>query len=117
MNSITGDHYTLGLYHGEESGNLVIYLNNDIFIIDFKVMEDKEYSFFIGNELMKLEIKRNQNEFNYELKVDQETDTPLNSAFKKRENEDEKLLLTGLIVVSILLLVLFIFNYYARYSK
>ncbi len=117
MDSVTGEHYTLGLYHGEESGNVVIYLNNEIFLIDYKILEQKSYNFFIGNEFMKLTIKKMKEDFEYLLEVDTETPTPLNSAMKKQEDEEQNFQLFGLIFICILLLALFIYNYYAKYRN
>ncbi len=116
MDSLSGEHYTLGLYHGEETGHLVVYLNNEIFLIDFNILEEKNYNFFIGNEFMKLTICPHNNSYKYLLNVDTETPTPLNAALKKSKNQDENLLLTGLILTSILLIIFFIFNYIYRYS-
>lgn len=115
MDSVTGDHYTIGLYHGEESGNVVLYMNNEVFLIDFNILEDKNYHFFVGHEFMCLSILRKNEEYFYNLQVDKDTPTPLNTAIRKSEAADEKLLLTGMIAASILLLALFIYNCYVRY--
>lgn len=115
MDSITGEHYTLGLYHGEDSGNVLIYLNNEIFLIDYKIFEYKTYNFFIGNEFMKLTIQKIKEDFEYLLEVDKETPTPLNSAIKKQEKEEQNFQLFGLIFICLVLVALFIYNYYARY--
>ncbi|MEO6189201.1 MAG: hypothetical protein ABIO44_01440 [Saprospiraceae bacterium] len=116
MNSITGDHYTLGLYHGEDSGNFMLYMNNDIFLIDYNILEDKVYQFYIGNEFMKLSIVKKESSFIYTLDVDTESPTPLNLAMQRNERSDQNFLLFGLIIISILLLLLFIYNYFVRYT-
>ncbi len=117
MDSITGEHYTLGLYHGEDTGHVMIYMNNEIFLIDFNILESKIYQFFIGHEFMKLSITKKEQNFEYHLQVDTDSDTPLNSSIRKNEERDEYLLLAGLIVVSSILLVVFIYNYYGRYKS
>lgn len=64
MTDISGEEYSLGLYHGEETGHLMVYLNESILIIDFKILNDKTYHFYIGHELMELKIsKKNTNMF------------------------------------------------------
>ena len=57
---ITGEEYVLGIYHGEDSGHVVVYLNNNIIIIDFKILMSKTYHFFIGHEFMQLKIVKNK---------------------------------------------------------
>lgn len=116
MDSVTGTHYTLGLFHGDDTGNLMVYLNNDIFLIDFKILDTKSYNFFIGEEFMRLSILKAASGFEYLLEVDKESPTPLNNAIKKSENEEQNLLLLGLILMSIILAAIFIYNYYARYK-
>ena len=116
MNSISGDHYTLGLYHGEDSGNFMLYMNNDIFLIDYNILDDKVYQFYIGNEFMKLSIAKKESSFIYTLDVDTESPTPLNLAMQKNERSDQNFLLFGLIFISILLFLLFIYNYFVRYT-
>ncbi|NOT36775.1 MAG: hypothetical protein HOP11_05310 [Saprospiraceae bacterium] len=115
MDDISGEHFTLGLYHGEETGSLMLYLNNDIFLIDFKILDNKTYNFFLGNEFMKLSINKISSGYEYRLEVDKETPTPLNEAVKKAEDEERNILLVVLIVLSVILAILFIYNYYARY--
>ena len=115
MDSITGEHYTLGLYHGEESGHLMLYMNENIFLIDYNILENKIYQFYIGNEFMKLNIRKVNLIFEYSLEVDTESPTPLNQVYKKNKINDEKILLFGLIFISIILVGLFIYNYYFRY--
>ncbi|MBK9270756.1 MAG: hypothetical protein IPM48_04095 [Saprospiraceae bacterium] len=106
MTDITGEEYTLGLYHGEESGNIMVYLNQSIMIIDFKIFEDKSYHFYIGHELLHLQIKKQDKEFLYSLLVDTESDTPYNLARKKSERDDQKNIKIGL-AISILILIVF----------
>ncbi|MEP7197007.1 MAG: hypothetical protein ABI851_10840 [Saprospiraceae bacterium] len=116
MQSISGDHYCLGLYHNEDSGNLMLYLNSNIFLIDFFILDDKTFQFYIGNEFMKLNIIKSNEIYIYELKVDLESPTPLNIAMSKNEENEQKSILFGLIVFCIVLLLVFIYNFNFRYK-
>lgn len=108
MTDISGEEYTLGLYHGEESGNLMVYLNNSIMIIDFKILGDKSYHFYLGNEFMHLKIQKHNTDFIYTLEVDKESDTPYNVALRKQQKTEQIQMIIGLGVVIILLLFFFI---------
>lgn len=46
--------YEIGLYHGNESGHVVIYCNQQIIKIDFSILYQKNYSFMIGEELLEI---------------------------------------------------------------
>lgn len=107
---ITGEEYTLGIYHGEESGHVVVYLNNTIMIIDFKILMSKSYHFFIGHEFMHLKIIKNLEEYSYSLEVDLNADTPYNIQLKEREQIDQRNMIFGLLVAILLLASLFLFR-------
>ncbi len=110
MKDVTGAEYTLGLYHGEESGNLMVYLNNAIMIIDFKIKQNKDYHFYIGKEFMLLRIKKISEHYEYSLTVDTESDTPYNLSIRKQAREEQYLMIIGMGVVIILLTLFFLFR-------
>lgn len=58
---------TLGLYHGEESGHVMIYLNHKVVVIDFMVHESKSYSLVVNDLLVKLILKKNNGLFSYDF--------------------------------------------------
>ena len=61
-----GNEHSFGIYHSPISGHFVSYLDNNILNIDFKVLDNKEYRFYMNHELMKFSItKTNANEFIY----------------------------------------------------
>ena len=65
---VTGHHYYIGLYHGQETGHFLLYINDKISIIDFDILEDKSYSLYIGNELFRLNIeKTGMDKYQYSL--------------------------------------------------
>lgn len=81
----TGRQYNVGLFHGDKTGHLLVYLNAKVIIIDFQVLETKSYSFFIEEELCEIEVERQAERFAYGFKINQEVDTPLNRERKKTE--------------------------------
>ena len=65
---VTGHHYYIGLYHGQESGHFLLYINDKVSIIDFDILDTKSYSMYIGNELFRLNIEKNEKGvFSYSL--------------------------------------------------
>ncbi len=58
---------TLGLYHGEESGHVMIYLNQQVVIIDFMVHQSKSYSIVVNDLLVKLNLKESNGLFSYDF--------------------------------------------------
>lgn len=58
---------TLGLYHGQDSGNVVIYHNFNVVIVDFKVHQPKTYSFMVNEDLVKLNVLKENGKFNYKF--------------------------------------------------
>ena len=42
--------HRVGLFHGDETGHLMIYCNTRIVVIDFGVTTSKNYSFFINDD-------------------------------------------------------------------
>jgi len=83
-----GQRNTLGLAHSASSGNLMVYYNKEILIIDFQINYSKDYSFFIDDELCHLHIKANNGTYDYELEVDHQAETPRNLSRKKLEKEE-----------------------------
>lgn len=60
---------TLGLYHGEDSGNVVIYHNSNVVIVDFKVHQSKSYSFMVNENLVKLNVKKENGKYGYKFQA------------------------------------------------
>jgi len=68
FHDVTGYKYHIGMYHNSTSGNFMLYINQSISIIDFKVFGKKSYSLYIGNEIFKLDISQNdEKEYIYKL--------------------------------------------------
>ena len=104
--------------HGAESGNLLVYCNTDIVLIDFKVHRSHTYSFFIEEELCELSIERTGDQYLYSFDLNMEADTPLNRRRKqinKRHLWQSLAFLGGfLILVASLTLG---FTYWNKYSS
>lgn len=107
-----GQRHLLGLYHGTDSGHLVVHLNNKVLLIDFNVLETKMYSFFIDQDLYELQIKRSGQDFSYDLQVNTEVDTPKNNERKqaqKTETRNQLLVVAFTIVLFAILIIVFSF--------
>ncbi len=77
--------HKIGLYHGDSTGHVMLYCGSKIVAIDFEVLEDKKYSFFVNDELCHVSIEKKDNSFAYDLKIDKEADTKKNQARKKMQ--------------------------------
>lgn len=78
-----GGRHKVGLFHGDNTGHLLIYCNARIVVIDFGVKTSRNYSFFIDDELCDIEIEEKEGQFRYGFKVDEVTDTPRNRMKRK----------------------------------
>ncbi len=66
----------IGIYHGDESGHVLIYCNQNVVAIDFNMKDSKTYSFMVGYRLLELHIKKTGDQFEYELD-DKDTKMPI----------------------------------------
>lgn len=78
-----GYRHRVGLFHGDNTGHLMIYCNMRIVVIDFNVTATKNYSFFIEDELCDIAVEEQDGKFAYGFKVDEITDTPRNRGRRK----------------------------------
>ena len=101
-----GQQYIVGLYHGPDSGNLVIYCNNEVVAIDFQVKDQARYSFFIEEDLCEVRIKKKGNHFQYFFESNLEVDTPLNRKRQQAARRDKRFLIFFLIAAVVLAAVL-----------
>lgn len=107
-----GGRHKVGIYHAPRSGNLMIYCNTKIVVIDFLVREPKDYSFFINDEFCEIKVEQDeQNDFSYRFNVNKGVDTPLN---RLRESREKKYLTYTLIAIFlfILFLILVVYIFY-----
>ena len=85
-----GYRHKVGLFHGDNSGHLLVYCNTRIVVIDFGVQQSKNYSFFIDDELCDISIEENNGKFSYGFNIDQVTDTPRNRGRRKMIRSEYK---------------------------
>jgi hypothetical protein len=83
-----GYRHQVGLFHGDDSGHLLVYCNSRIVVIDFNVTASKNYSFFIDEELCDVAIEEKEGKFSYGFTIDQVTDTPRNRG-RRKMNRDQ----------------------------
>lgn len=93
-----GRHNKIGLMHGADSGNVMIYYNDKIITIDFKVFESKKYKFFVDEKLCEVLIikHKKQDSYRYEFKFDNKTKTDYNV---RRNAAIKKSNIKGIIIV------------------
>lgn len=110
-----GKTHRVGLFHGKNTGHVLIHCNGQILKIDFNVYESKTYSFFINEELIELELDKQGNTFYYRFHINKEADTPRNKVRKKQERQHflQTVLFFGGFAVLVSLGVLF-FSYLDR---
>lgn len=101
----SGKKHHVGLFHGENTGHVMIYCNSKVVLVDFKVRETKSYSIFIEEELCEIGINRQKDRFVYGFDINKEADTPLN---RKRKAIDKKHLKQGVGFLAGLGLLVFI---------
>ncbi len=82
-----GRHNKIGLMHGPNSGNLIIYYNDKIIYIDFKVHNSKSYKFFVDEKLCEIFIIKKKKGYIYEFKFDKKTQTDYNIKQQKRDRK------------------------------
>ena len=105
--SQNGERNNIGLYHGSESGHVLIHCNQQIMTIDFNVYETKTYNFFLNEELYELEIEKTSDDvFAYGLKVNDEVKTPFNEKKLEKEKKEVNYIVMGIIGFFVLLIFL-----------
>ena len=105
-----GFRHRVGLFHGDNSGHLLVYCNTRIVVIDFSVLASKNYSFFINEELCDIAIEEKDGKFSYGFTIDQVTDTPRNRGRRKmiRSETLNSLMLGAAFIIAIAVMVFFL---------
>jgi len=67
-----GQLYKIGLYHGDDSGNVVIYCNNQILTIDFEIEGPKSYTFYLDQDVCEVSIEEREVGYFYDFCVNDE---------------------------------------------
>ncbi len=98
-----GGRHRVGLYHGDQSGHVMIHCNLRVVQVDFSVKETKKYSFFIEDEFCEISLyKEPDGRFGYEFVVNKTVDTPRNRIRRVDERRIRKqmaILIAGFVIV------------------
>lgn len=111
LSADAGKRHRIGLYHGDESGHLVIYCNGEVVTIDFGVLDDKTYTFFVDDELCRLEVEKGELGFSYGLKIDEKAPTERNMERRAQDkHEAQQLILWAGVFFAIIILLAILFS-------
>ncbi len=81
--------HTLGIAHSSKSGHLVVHCDHRVVLIDFGVLEERTFSFFVEEELCKLNIRGSKEAgFTYDFNIDTEIDTETNRIRNKKKRSE-----------------------------
>jgi hypothetical protein len=107
-----GNRFKVGIYHGEKSGHVLIHCNKKVMIIDFNVLGNKTYSFFLGYEFCELKvIKGGGGSYHYDLSINEKVDTVLNKKRKKiRRKDNIKAFLLAVLFFALVIILTYIFQ-------
>lgn len=96
-----GGRHRVGLYHGDNSGHVMIHCNFRVVQVDFSVKETRMYSFFIEDEFCEVLLERQPDgRFGYEFRINKTVDTPRNRERKtllRRDNRHVGWFVVGLV--------------------
>lgn len=114
-----GGQHRVGLYHGDQSGHLVIHCNLRVVQIDFSIKEDRTYSFFIEDELCEVDLRKEPNgRFSYDFRVNKTVDTPRNRIRRADERQIQRqLYYFGAGVLLFLAVVFFGLRWYGKRQR
>ena len=75
------------MLHDTNSGNFLISCGKTVALAEFNVFDNKSFSFFFNEELLRINIVKEGNQFTYTFETDKEVDTPFN---RERTIQKEK---------------------------
>ncbi len=114
-----GGRHRVGLYHGDQSGHLMIHCNLRVVQVDFSVKESRTYSFFIEDEFCEIRLFKEQDgRFGYEFVVNKTVDTPRNRVRRvdeRRIRRQMALFIIGFVAVALAGVIGFL--YFDRWQK
>ncbi len=92
------------MYHGSDSGHVMVHCNNKVILIDFNVLRPKTYHFFIEDELCELAIEQEGSGYSYDLSINKKADTHKNRHRQVVDRWEKRRMLIGGGIVFFLLL-------------
>lgn len=77
--------FAIGLFHGDETGHVMLYCNNQVVQVDFSVQQSKSYKLLLNEELCAVYIdKAPDGSYSYRCELDLEADTARNKSQKEK---------------------------------
>ncbi|NBC08349.1 MAG: hypothetical protein GVY26_14240 [Bacteroidetes bacterium] len=113
--SDSGKRYVVGLFHSLREGHLMVYCNQKVVLIDFKVFDTRTYPLFLEDELFKVIVERQGNRFSYGFEIDKKADTPRNKW--RRTTEKKHWRQTLLFVAALVVLVAAFTFFFQKFQK
>jgi hypothetical protein len=105
-----GTDYEINIYHGDESGHILIYVNDKIMQIDFGIFNAQNYTFLIDDVLFELSVYAAPDGFEYRLSGD---GAPLENKLNIKNLPTDKKEYTGTLAIFLLgFLLLLILLYF-----
>ncbi|MFK8057084.1 MAG: hypothetical protein AB8F78_13255 [Saprospiraceae bacterium] len=81
--------HTLGIAHSASTGHLVVHCDHRVVLIDFGVLEERTFTFFVEDELCKLTLVGSKEEgFTYNFNIDTEIDTEVNRVRNEKKRTE-----------------------------
>lgn len=79
----------------------MVYCNQKVVLIDFKVFDTRSYPLFLDDELFHIDIERKNGKFFYGFRMDKEVDTPRNKARRLLEQKHWKQTLVFVLLLAL----------------
>ena len=94
------------MYHGDDSGHLIVFVNGQIIKILFEQKEGKTYNFLIEQQLIELAIEKNNEGYEYVVTPQR----PVNNT-KPEQTFDKHFWIPLILLLLVLNLAFFIIKY------
>ncbi len=65
--SLAGTRHLIEMYHGDDSGHLILFVNGEIIKIVFSQVEDTTHSFIIDQQMIEFKMTKSGENFEYEV--------------------------------------------------
>ena len=103
-----GHEFSVSIYHGEDSGHLVIYCGEEILKIDFNVTTDKYYPFMLQEELFEIQIKFQKEKTRYFL-VNKNTNRQVKNIVRSSLPYIYHLTSIGIFIITLIIILVMVY--------
>ncbi len=104
--SSEGRTYYVGLFHGEETGHLLIYCGSNIVHMDFSVLQASTFSFLIDDDLCEVVVEPAKKGFSYQFFANREKEAARQEERKVRDRKYLKqTIIFGLVFFGVIAIV------------